>query len=97
MKINKLFESFALTQMLNTITQKKFLVKVGTLIYDCLLPLISVTIIFNVIICVGWFIFWSMPEHFYIPFTGGEIQGYFDRVLVGIGIVMRISSTKLYK
>ena len=97
MKTNKLFESFALTQMLNTIAQKKFWVNVGTLIYDCLLPLISVTIILNVIICVGWFIFWSIPKHFYIPFTGGEIQGYCDRILVGIGIVMRISYTKLYK
>lgn len=94
MKIDELFTP---TQMLKTITQKKFWLKVGTLIYDCLLPLISVTIIFNVIICVGWFIFWSTPKHFYIPFTGGDIQGYFDRILVGIGIVMRISSTNLYK
>lgn len=54
-------------------------------------PLLTVAIIFNLIIIVGAFFFWKLPNSFYIPFvTGGEMQAFFDRSLVIIGVSLKI-------
>lgn len=53
-------------------------------------PLLAVAIIFNLIILVGAFFLWEFPKSFYIPFvTGGEVQAFFDRSLILIGVSLK--------
>jgi hypothetical protein len=43
---------------------------------------------------VGAFIGWQLPDHFYIPFMGGHLQGHFDRLMLLIGILMAFSKNE---
>jgi hypothetical protein len=52
-------------------------------------PLIVATIIIAILTIFGSFILWKLPTSYYFPFiTGGEVQGYIDRGLLIIGIII---------
>jgi len=53
-------------------------------------PMLMVFIFFNGLLLVASFIGWQWPDNFYIPFTGGNLQGHFDRTLLVIGVLMCI-------
>jgi hypothetical protein len=66
---------------------------IGGKIFLFLFPLIFVTIVFNFSIICYMFLSWDIPNSFYFPFiTGGDFQGFFDRLLTLIGFMFMLSS-----
>ena len=80
----KLKDILPFSTILNTLKNKKLWNKLLVIIY----PLISVTIILNVILVIMGFVFFEVPDNWYIPFMGGKVQGVFDRIIIVIGIVL---------
>lgn len=70
----------------------KTLGAIGYHIILMLAPLLFITGLIFMFLVVGSFILWRLPEHYYFPFvTGGELQRVFDRILLGVGVLISIS------
>ena len=79
--------------MINTLSgiNKKTWKNIGYNILLILTPLIFVTSIMFLGCVVGSFLLWKLPENYYFPFvTGGYVQHMFDRLLLGIGIIISL-------
>ena len=71
---------------------RKTLSTIGYHIILMLAPLLFITGLIFMFSVVGSFILWKLPEHYYFPFvTGGELQRMFDRILLGVGILISMS------
>lgn len=79
----KLKDIFSFSGILNTFQNKKLWDKLLIIFY----PLISITIIFNVILLIATVAYFQLPNRWYIPFMGGYIQTMFDRFMIVVGIV----------
>ena len=62
----------------------------GKIILIVIAPLLIIFSMFNLILLVGSFIMWQWPDHFYLPFYGGNMQLAFDRLLLLIGILIAV-------
>jgi len=76
-------------------TDKETCLWFGKTILSILAPLFIVFGFFNILLLIGSFIFWKLPNEFYIPFYGGHTQMIVDRILIGIGIMFTIFKKQL--
>lgn len=64
--------------------------ELGNTIFIIIAPLLIIFSMFNLILLVGSFVMWHWPDHFYLPFYGGNMQSAFDRLLLLIGILIAV-------
>lgn len=66
---------------------KKILRRLGI----ALSPLIIATTLITILTIIGSIFLAKLPMRYYFPFiTGGELQGFFDRGLLIIGIIIAL-------
>jgi hypothetical protein len=94
--MKKFIKHISFVQLILTLknTEKKYWMWLLKGIFMVISPLLFIFIMFNGLLLVGAFIVWQLPDHFYIPFMGGHLQGHFDRLMLLIGILMAFSKNE---
>jgi hypothetical protein len=54
-------------------------------------PLFVIFVVFNILILFTAFMLWQLPNEFYLPFHGGNVQGFIERGLIVFGLVLFLS------
>jgi hypothetical protein len=76
-------------------TNKETWLWMGKTILTILAPILIVFGVFNILLIIGSFAFWKLPNHFYIPFNGGYNQMIADRMLIVAGLVLTLFKKQL--
>jgi hypothetical protein len=76
-------------------TDKETWLWFGKTTLSIIAPILIVFGFFNILLLIGSFILWKLPNEFYIPFYGGHTQMIADRMLIAVGIMFTIFKKQL--